>query len=262
MRFQDFMWRPEDVVTHLRLQELTDDRCIFLKSDCLHEKGQIQWQGPLHPPVWPPQQRIWISGRSDLDVNDTLVGLYTDNFDRWYGTNNESSDTRIISIPLGMQTNCRPDCIDIMADVVQEPKLDINQVYMNFNINTCPRERQYVYNLFKNKDWVEEGTIENTLVSRTNFLREIKSHQFVLCPRGNGIETHRLWETLYMGSIPIVKKDIGYEDFYDLPICFIDDWVDITEEFLLKEKNRIVNTVYCLDKLKISYWIEKIKKLI
>ena len=65
-----------------------------------------------------------------------------------------------------------------------------------------------------------------------------------------------------MGSIPIIKKDIGYEDFYDLPICFIDDWVDITEEFLLKEKNRIVNTVYCLDKLKISYWIEKIKKLI
>jgi hypothetical protein len=61
-----------------------------------------------------------------------------------------------------------------------------------------------------------------------------------------------------MGSIPIVKKHNGYKQFYDLPICFVDDWDQITPEFLEIEKNRIVNSNYCLEKLKIGYWVEKI----
>ena len=67
---------------------------------------------------------------------------------------------------------------------------------MNFNIKTYPIERQYVFNLFHDKSWVYIGSIENNLEGRTQFLREIKSHHFVLCPRGNGLDTHR-----FMGNI-------------------------------------------------------------
>lgn len=62
-----------------------------------------------------------------------------------------------------------------------------------------------------------------------------------------------------MGSIPIIKKDVWNEEFRDLPICFINDWSDVTVEFLEYEQNRIKNTNYNLDKLTISYWIDKIK---
>jgi tRNA A37 threonylcarbamoyladenosine synthetase subunit TsaC/SUA5/YrdC len=148
------------------------------------------------------------------------------------------------------------DCmIQVMNENIEKTKL----VYMNFNINTYPIERQYVFNLFHNKSWVSVGSIENTLEGRTQFLREIKSHDFVLCPRGNGLDTHRLWETLYMGSIPIVKRDIGNKEFEDLPICFIDHWEQINPEFLEKEKQRIQNNSWNMDRLKISYWIDKIQ---
>ena len=133
---------------------------------------------------------------------------------------------------------------------------------MNFNIGAYPQERQVVWSLFKEKEWVTIGNIVNTINGRKKFLQEIKAHHFVLCPRGNGLDTHRLWETLYMGSIPIVKKNIGYEEFYDLPICFIDDWCEINETFLESEKLRINNNSYCLDKLKISYWVDRINKSI
>jgi len=145
-----------------------------------------------------------------------------------------------------------------MNENIEKKKL----LYMNFNINTYSQERQGVYNLFCNKRYVTIGKTVNTIEGRTNFLREIKSHYFVLCPRGNGIDTHRLWETLYMGSIPIVIKNIAYKGFEDLPICFIDKWSDINEDFLDGEYNRILNTDYCLDKLKISYWIERIRESI
>jgi hypothetical protein len=65
-----------------------------------------------------------------------------------------------------------------------------------------------------------------------------------------------------MGSIPIIRKDIGYAEFEDLPICIVNNWSDITLEFLESEKNRIINTNYNLEKLKISYWINKINNIV
>jgi len=41
----------------------------------------------------------------------------------------------------------------------------------------------------------------------------------------------------------------------------VNDWTDITVSFLARERDRIKNTVYCMDKLKIGYWINKMKGL-
>ena len=53
-------------------------------------------------------------------------------------------------------------------------------------------------------------------------------HKFVLAPRGNGVDTHRLWEALYRGCIPILKRDEWSESIarLSLPVILIDDWND------------------------------------
>jgi hypothetical protein len=61
-------------------------------------------------------------------------------------------------------------------------------------------------------------------------------------------------EALYLGTIPIVKKCIAMEQFYDLPCVFIDDWSEVTEEFLHEKYEEIMNRDYDLDKLYVSYW--------
>jgi NAD(P)-dependent dehydrogenase (short-subunit alcohol dehydrogenase family) len=48
-----------------------------------------------------------------------------------------------------------------------------------------------------------------------------------------------------------IQDRIAYEDFDDLPICFIDSWDEITKEFLEKEKTRILSTKWNLEKLKV-----------
>jgi hypothetical protein len=238
----------------------------YYKTDIIIYKSSINWRNNI---IYPPNKNMnaLITGHSDYSINDNDFEFFFPKI--WYTVNKQTKLSNVYSIPLGITNNTNEstlhhiygdlDClIKVMKEEVNYKKL----VYMNFNINTYSKERQFVWDLFKNEDWVTIGNIINTIEGRTNFLREIKSHSFVLCPRGNGIDTHRLWETLYMGSIPIVKKDIGYEDFYDLPICFIDDWNQVNKVFLEKEKIRINNTNYCLDKLKISFWIDKIKKSI
>ena len=45
----------------------------------------------------------------------------------------------------------------------------------------------------------------------------MSKHNFVLAPWGNGIDTHRFWEILYSGSIPVTKKHIIYDSFQNIP---------------------------------------------
>jgi hypothetical protein len=63
-----------------------------------------------------------------------------------------------------------------------------------------------------------------------------------------------------MGGIPIVRRDLGYRAFYDLPICFIDRWDEVTKEFLEREKARINSQKWSNEKLKVKYWIDKINR--
>ena len=54
------------------------------------------------------------------------------------------------------------------------------------------------------------------------------SSQFshVACVRGNGVDTHRIWETLYRGRTPLVLRDRWSESLTNLslPIHLIDSW--------------------------------------
>lgn len=120
-------------------------------------------------------------------------------------------------------------------------------------------DRKRIYSIFENQSYVEVGKSENTYDGRLNFLREISQSKFVICPRGNGVDTHRLWESLYLGSIPIVKYEKTYHDnFLDLPILFIEDWDQITEEFLNGKYEQIINSEWNMSKLNISYWEQEI----
>jgi hypothetical protein len=239
---------------------------LYYKTDAMFLNISFDWRGII---VNPPGKnlKIIISGHSDYPITDNLVDQYNPNF--WFTVNKQTTRPNVFSIPLGITNDTNESDLhpiygnlDCMTNVMQEQIEHKNFVYMNININTYPIERQFVWDLFNNKEWVTIGTIENTIEGRTKFLRDIKAHTFVLCPRGNGIDTHRLWETLYMGSIPIVKRDIGYSDFEDLPICFVNDWSEITVEFLEDEKQRIQNTNWNLEKLKMSYWINKINEFV
>ena len=255
----------DDIITTDKYLYAFND--IYYKTDVIYNNAPIHWRNKVHHP---PRKNmdIIITGHSDYGINDTCVDLYTPKI--WYTVNKQTTRSNVYSLPLGITNNTDTSLIqsiygdlDCMITVMNENNYKIkNLVYMNFNISTYPKERQIVYNLFCDKQWVTSGETINTLEGRKNYLRDIKKHDFVLCPRGNGIDTHRLWESLYMGSIPIVKRDISFKDFEDLPICFVDYWSDINEEFLKAEKHRIKNTTYNLEKLKIGYWIDKIKSSI
>ena len=54
---------------------------------------------------------------------------------------------------------------------------------------------------------------------------------FIACPRGNGFDTHRFWETLYRGSIPVVLESKWSRDIarQGVPVVQLSDWSQINE---------------------------------
>jgi hypothetical protein len=235
-----------------------DNDICYIKTDFFYI-GQFNWRGNLHPIK---VDDVCVIGHSDYPITDDIANR----FKKVFCINRDTDSENVFGLPLGITNYCDDSDLhkiygdkQIMIDVISQEIEKKNLIYINFNVNTF-QERRYIFNLFSGKDWTFTGNIDNTLEGRKKYLQEIKSSKFVICPRGNGIDTHRMWETLYMGSIPIVKYHRAHHLFTDLPILFINDWSEINEDFLNTKYEKIKNNnKYNMEKLKQSYWNNFIK---
>jgi hypothetical protein len=84
-----------------------------------------------------------------------------------------------------------------------------------------------------------------------------KKYRFILCLEGNGYENHRIWETLYQGSFPILLRTKWSEslEYLDLPILIVNSIDEVNAESL--EAFRLSNQDFRAverDNLWIQYW--------
>lgn len=172
----------------------------------------------------------------------------------WYTTNVNIRYKSIQSIPIGIENDFwLRDKKAKMIRKLENPKKFKNLVYINHNIKTNPAKRQKPYEILQKETWatVQHGTNGQGF---DDYLDDIYNHPFVVCPEGNGIDTHRVWECLYMKTIPIQVRNINNQFYTDLPILFIDDWGEISEKCLSDEYMRIMGTPWNIDKLTFEYW--------
>lgn len=84
---------------------------------------------------------------------------------------------------------------------------------------------------------------------------------FIACPRGNGLDTHRFWETLYRKSIPVVIRDHHSENLakYSLPHVAISDWAHL-HDFRIKDFEKISKEIPANSLLSQKWWRERFLK--
>lgn len=97
------------------------------------------------------------------------------------------------------------------------------KIYFNFNKNTNKEKRNKCYN-----DIIKKGIKWNRNLPYKKYLIELKKHKYAICPEGNGIDTHRFWECLYMNTIPICLKN-KLTEYYKkyFPIILLNDWQEL-----------------------------------
>lgn len=198
-----------------------------------------------------------ISGQSDRLIDEHIFSKKPDCIKTWFAINVTYSHKDLIPIPLGIANEYSPKNIrvsDIDNSKIKNFK-KLEKLYVNLRKNTNLNERSGIENLFKDEEWV---TFKEPNLNIKQYMTDLSLHKFVLCPWGNGIDTHRLWETLYSGGIPVTKFNTAYESFKNLPIIFVNNYEEINIDFLQKESMKVNKNK--LDLLLNNYWIELIQK--
>jgi hypothetical protein len=239
--------------TFEQAEYLLNNSCvIFCKTDYVFQLFEIMLESN--------KKYILITHNSDYCINTKYAEVAPENIQRWYALNIDFMQSNLIPIPSGME---RPlGCgyssdANVLFEQMKRPKAVKNLVYMNHNSNNNHGERDCVDSHFQDKPWV---TVQKHGTSFRDFIENCYLHQFVVSPPGNGIDCHRTWEALYMGSIPIVKRSILTQAFSDLPILIVEDWGVITEELLKIVLDEFENRSFNYEKLTLSYWLNRIKE--
>jgi len=132
-------------------------------------------------------------------------------------------------------------------------------VYMCHSIFTNLGERQEPYDLFDKFNWVTCDHGKNGQNFK-RYIENIARHQFMICPEGHGLDTHRALESLYCGTIPIVKRRVFTERFAKLfPMLIVDSWSEVTYQRLERAMVEFRGIKYD-QYLDFSWWKDKILK--
>jgi hypothetical protein len=265
----DFQWSAEDIITTDKYKKLVDTfrpiDAYYMKADLLTNRTKMMnWRGDIHTLE---NSKVWVTGHGDVGVSGEIFEKYKGCMDEWWAVNVDYRHPRLHCLPLGLTNPTRESWlhpiysdISIMLDTIRAvPEGGRHGLaYMNFDTNTYSG-RKIVFQIFEKKPWVTVGEKINNTEGRRKYLTELRKHKFCIAPRGNGIDTHRLWESLYMGCIPIVGRDILVEEFAaHLPILIVDRWEDVTPEFLEEAWKRMSETEWNMEALRVGYWLKKL----
>jgi hypothetical protein len=269
MLFEDITKIPEEeyvtcqrIVEHCREQGIAYIKTDIIKYGYRDLVSNGGWNG-FYNTCDLRNTRTLVTGYSDFPIDGHEYDILEQpTLQKWFANNVGICHSKLVAVPLGL-----PNEVDFpvygntrrLHEVANSaPKNAKKLAYMNFRVETFPSERLPVKEMFSGLPWVTEGYIDWSEEGYRKYLEEIRDHKFCICPRGNGVDTHRTLESIYLGSIPICKRSVALEQFSELPILFIDDWSEITPEYLEKVYEDFSTRDFDIRKILMSYWKKQI----
>jgi hypothetical protein len=189
-----------------------------------------------------------------------------------FAVNNQKLKGFSHSVPLGITNNCDDSPIHKMlgdeSHFLKANDAPFNydsftpSLYLNFTAGNNSGVRSSVIAVANKISHIYKIVISLPDFSpsgRIQYLQNLRTNGLVLCPEGNGVDTHRFWETLYMGGIPVVTKNPMMEFFYNnLPVIQLNDWSELEDRLLIEEQwLETTSRSFDFSIMSSAYWIKK-----
>lgn len=197
---------------------------------------------------------ILIFHNSDGNFNDKHLIL----FDKLpllqyiYTQNMNVEHKKVIPLPIGLaNSQWSHGNSKIHQEIYDMPIEKSKEIYFNFNKNTNKEKRDKCYH-----EIIKKGIKWNANLPYRDYLIELKRHKYAICPEGNGIDTHRFWECLYMNTIPICLKNKVTEYYKKyFPIILLNDWkeLDFNKLSYSEVDHRYLDMEYIREKMGINF---------
>lgn len=221
---------------------------VFVKTDYLND-----FFTNIHTRIEHPY--MLITHNSDYGVPGIFEHYLDDpKLYRWFGQNPTiHHHDKFIAIPIGIANTCwRHGDINTFNTVLGQGRLQNRKQYI-LGLNFAPAwygSRDQLFSYFKKQLFCTDVSSSDHAI----YLANMALCDFVLSPRGNGLDCHRTWEALLVGAIPIVETSCLDELFDGLSVVIVNDWKDITEEFLIEKRAEYRRKEFQNNKALFPYW--------
>jgi len=196
-------------------EEISNSRIFFCESDLLHEFLRFT---PLVK-----KDSILIVGNGDQDHFDSRQ------FPKIFSTillqNSFISDNkRIFTLPIGLE-NLKIGVNGIPSRFHSNKRNDVAKNTLLIGPFGDTNSERYLLGDITDQPGIN---LEKRMsrVPPHKYPRLLSSATWIACPRGNGTDTHRVWESLYVGSKPIVIDNPWSRSLLDFgyPLLLTTDW--------------------------------------
>ena len=175
---------------------------------------------------------------ADLCDHPRIVAIYSQNvlYDH----------PRLHCLPIGIANGMwAHGNLDLLKAVVDARVPKTQGIYFYFGIGSNRADRTLCRTICEKK-----GLVFGTGQSHPDYLVTLASNKYAICPAGNGIDSHRLWECLTLGVTPIVVRNVFTAKFAQgFPCVLLDSWADLDPAKLMREWKPFAVP----DALKLSY---------
>lgn len=215
----------------LNLTKLRDANSIFVPGNLLI-KFLDEGFGDVHA-------KVLITGNSDQNFPKRLP--LPKSINHWYCQNNAVLNSRMIkTLPIGLENSRlgrfkpsgfnQENFIDVIMDQILVPPMSMTNTIRIFAVKEAlkfPKVFQVELKMFSEKDY-------SNLTNK---------YRFILCCEGNGYDSHRVWETLYRGSFPVLLNSKWAQSlkYLNLPILIIDSFEEVNQKILTKFANKHID---------------------
>ena len=213
---------------------------------------------------FPEMKFIIFTNLEDTPLDEYIFDCIPDNVLRVCAANSVVWNEKVIPAPYGVQRrmSLNDDRIEVLQTHMNKESTKVPRsfrlLYVGINENSH-EERKGLTKKFLDETW---ATVETGRVDFETYLDRMWRCKFVLCPRGNAIDCHRNWETIYMRRVPVMKRTPFLEELYkDYQVLFVDDYSEVTEQLLLDNNQMFLDAqTQDLSKLDLNNFFETWKK--
>ncbi|QWD92029.1 hypothetical protein ICV00_04695 [Polynucleobacter asymbioticus] len=178
----------------------------------------------------------------------------------WFAQNNQFIHPKITAIPIGLEDAWRHNN-GVVKDFVklrQKTANKVPRVLYGFNVNTNKFVRSKAMEVLSRYELADSIHVDSR-----KYRKVLNEYMFIASPAGNGIDCHRTWEALYLGTIPIVVGGQFYSQFDHFPGLILESWDELSrfnEKELItiyEEKAALLGEAFFMWE---NYWRDIIKK--
>ncbi len=203
---------------------------------------------------------ILVSHNSDVNIIDNDDYKYICNHPKiikWYTQNLLMEHYKVELLPLGIANpEWEHGNVNLLLQAYNNSHNKTNNIYFYCNINNNYNKRKECY---LKLNFIPKAYLKPV----AEYFNYLATFRFAICPEGNGVDTHRLWECFYLRVVPIVLDDLfikKVKETYNLPMVILNDWNDLRELYQFLNYDNYESLFSNLIKLDLNYLKQNILK--